>query len=407
MATLDFKLPDVGEGLAEGEIVRWHAKPGEAVHEDQILVEVETDKAIVEIPAPATGTLTVIGAQAGETLAVGAVLATFEVADTKKTRKPDVVKAPAVSKPGRSPARASGRVLASPAIRKAARELGVDLSAVTGSGSRGQIVRSDLDAAAMPVVAAAPAPVEQQRKGRVVAVVVVDGEDRIEPLRGLRRRIAQTMEQAWREIPHIFNLQDIDATQLVAARSSLNDETGPDGPKLSFMPFLVKACVLALKAHPSFNASLDTTRDEIIYRHRYNVGIATATDDGLMVPVLHDADRLSLPELAHQIAILAEAARTRRASVAQLSHGTFTVSNFGAYGAGIGMPIIRPPEVAIAGFGRIRDGVVAENGTAVVRPILPVIVSTDHRLNDGQNLGAFFDTLAAYLREPVRLLAHD
>lgn len=402
MATLEFKLPDVGEGLAEGEIVKWHVNPGDSVLEDQALVEVETDKAIVEIPVPATGTLISVGAKAGETLSVGAVLATFSVSDDNAAPSISAATvAPAASNDRPKPTQAPGRALASPAIRKAARELGIDLSAIKGSGSRGQIVRADLDA----TNAATPVPAAQTPKSRTVAAP--DGEDRVEPLRGLRRRIAQTMEQAWREIPHIFSMQDIDATQLVAARASLNDEMAADGIKMSYMPFLVGACVLALKAHPSFNASVNTERDEIIYRHRYNVGIATATGDGLMVPVLHDADQLSLGEVAREIAILAEVARTRKASVAQLSHGTFTVSNFGAYGAGIGMPIIRPPEVAIAGFGRIHEAVVAENGLPVVRQVLPVIVSTDHRLNDGENLGAFFATLAMYLSEPVRLLARD
>ena len=404
MAQLEFILPDVGEGLAEGEIVRWHASPGDNVRADETLVEVETDKAIVELPVPADGKLVSIGAQAGEILPVGAVLATFEVADTGAAQPAPAV---AESRPKQTDkatpsAPASKRALASPAIRKAARELGVDLSKVQGSGSRGQITRSDLEATQTAVD---PSPCAASKR-ETKAVTPPHGEDRVEPLRGLRRRIAQTMEQAWRDIPHAFSTQDIDATQLVAARDSLNAEMGDDGGKLSYMPFFVRACVLALRENPSFNASIDTERGEIIYRHRINIGIATATADGLMVPVLHDADRSSISDIGRAVQSLAQSARARKSSVEELKDGTFTISNFGSYGAGVGMPIIRPPEVAIAGFGQIRDGVLAHNGVPVVRPILPVIVSTDHRLNDGQNLGDFMSSLTTYLREPIRLLAH-
>ena len=178
-------------------------------------------------------------------------------------------------------------------------------------------------AAAMPQAPAVSAPV---------------GEDRVEPLRGLRRRIAMSMEQAWRTVPHIFSMDDIDATELVRARASLNDELDSRGIKLSYMPFFIKACVAALTAHPRFNASLDMERGEIIYRHRYNIGVATATPDGLIVTVVHDADRKGLAEIGEEIASLAGLARERRVSVEQLSHGTFTISNYGSYGGLMGTP---------------------------------------------------------------------
>lgn len=404
MSRLEFTLPDVGEGLAQGEIVKWHVAPGQPVHSDATLVEVETDKAIVEIPSPATGLLTSQGAKEGEILAVGAVLATFEIDDDEVTPAQSVVTPEPKPSPSPGPNRSqTGRVLASPAVRKAARELGLELSEVRGSGARGQITRADLDVAKTGSQTVASAASQQSPIRRTPSP---QGADQVEPLQGLRRRIAQTMERAWREIPHVFHMEEIDVTQLVAARRSLNEEWGDDGPKLSYLPFLLKACVRALQSHPSFNASIDTEQDRIIYRHRFNIGIATATDDGLIVPVLHDADRLSLPDIANEIATLAQLARTRKASVAQLSDATFTISNFGSYSAGVGMPIINPPQVAIAGFGRIRDGVTAHNGQAVVRPMLPVVVSADHRLNDGAHLGAFVSTLTTYLREPVRLLGY-
>ena len=200
-------------------------------------------------------------------------------------------------------------------------------------------------------------------------------------------------------------MDDIDATGLVEARRSINEDLAADGKKLSYLPFFVKACVAALKAHPRFNASLDLDGGQIIYRHRYNIGIATAAPDGLIVSVVHDADKKSLVEIADNIEMLAGLARERRIGVEQISGGTFTISNYGSYGGHMGTPIIRPPEVGIAGFGRIEERCVPENGQAVVRTRLPICLSADHRLNDGEHLGSFMNTMCRYLRNPVRLLA--
>ena len=404
MAEYEFRFPDIGEGLSQGEIVQWKVAVGDRVQVDQHLVDVQTDKAIVEIPAPVSGTVTRLGAAAGDILAVGAVLAVFEADATAGVRGAAAAAALSVSAvevapslatgaSGSAPNQPSPRVRASPAVRKLARALGVDLVSIAASGDRGQITRADVESAIGPAGATRPS----------VATSAPVGEDRVEPLRGLRRQIAQTMEAAWREVPHIFSMKEIDAAGLVAARRSLNRELDGDGVVLSYMPFFVGACVAALKAHPRFNATLDMKGEQIVYRHRYNVGIATATSDGLIVAVVHDADGKSLPELAVEIEQLAERARARKISPAQIAGGTFTISNFGSYGGWLGAPIIRPPEVAIAGFGRIRDAVVAVDGAPRVAPLLPVCVSTDHRLNDGDHLGAFMDTMATYLREPIRL----
>ena len=425
MSDYEFLLPDVGEGLREGEVVKWHVAPGDTVDADQIIVDVQTDKAIVEIPSPVSGTIVRLGGAPNDVLPVGAVLAviaTGGAASAPSEQSPEapagsieVPQAPAPTSsppaPGAAPAsKPVGRALASPATRKLARTLGVDLTQIRGTGSRGHITRADVErfaergpartaasesaaapAAAMPPTPAVPAPV---------------GEDRVEPLRGLRRQIAMSMEQAWRTVPHIFAMDDIDATELVRARASLNDELGLRGIKLSYMPFLVKACVAALMAHPRFNASLDMEREEIIYRHRYNIGVATATPDGLIVTVVHDADRKGLAEIGEEIASLAALARERRVSLEQLSHGTFTISNYGSYGGLMGTPIIRPPEVAIAGFGRLHEAVVPVDGQPAVRMRLPFCVSTDHRVNDGEHMGAFIDVMTRTLQDPVRLLGH-
>ena len=446
MSDYEFLLPDVGEGLREGEVVKWHVAPGDTVDADQIIVDVETDKAIVEIPSPVSGTIVRLGGKPSDVLPIGAVLAVIATGGAASASSGQPSEAPAESigvpqapapgsgpsvrgaapsslrprpgtgmpgSPTREVATASkpvGRALASPATRKLARTLGIDPTQIRGTGSRGQITRADVERfaergpaqAAASEPAAAPAPAMPSAP----AVPAPVGEDRVEPLRGLRRRIAMSMEQAWRTVPHIFSMDDIDATELVRARASLNDELGVRGIKLSYMPFFIKACVAALMAHPRFNASLDMERGEIIYRHRYNIGVATATPDGLIVTVVHDADRKGLAEIGEEIASLAALARERRVSVEQLSHGTFTISNYGSYGGLMGTPIIRPPEVAIAGFGRLHEAVVPVDGQPAVRMRLPFCVSTDHRINDGEHMGAFIDVMTRTLQDPVRLLGH-
>ena len=383
----------------------WHVAPGDAVAADQVLVDVQTDKAVVEIPAPVAGTVTALGGDVGAMVPVGAMLAVIatEAKAPAKTapETPPSETRPETPPPGKGPAR---RALASPATRKLARELGVDLATVQGSGNRGQITKDDVTRAA---AAPPPAPAAEPKAAPApVSVPAPSGEDRVEPLRGLRRRIAQTMEAAWREIPHILTFHELDAANLVAARRALVAEFEPHGVKPGYLPLIMKACAAALRQHPRFNAALDMAAEQITYRHRINIGFATATPDGLIVPVIHDADRKSLLTLAQEIDRLAGAARTRRIRVEDLQGGTFTISNYGSYGGHFGTPIIRPPEVAIAGVGAVRERVVPVDGAPAVRPSLPLVVSTDHRLNDGEHLGEFAGKLGRYLVDPVRLLGH-
>lgn len=414
MTDYEFKLPDIGEGLSEGEIVRWHVAVGDTVKVDQDLVDIETDKAVVEIPAPVGGVVKALAGEPGDIIKVGGVLAVIEAESEAKAAAPAKTKKPAAAKspeaapappavaPAPSKSKGNGRakrVLASPATRKLALERGVDLAALTGTGSGGRVSREDVERAAQGGGGPAPAAA----KPRVVARP--EGKDEVVRLRGLRRRIAKSMTESWQHIPHVFDFKETDASQLIRARESLQVEYEESGVKLTYLPFFIKAAASALRRHPNFNASIDMEREELIYHHRCNIGFATATPDGLIVPVIHDADSLSLPELAREIEALSQAARARTASVEQLSNGTFTISNYGSYGAWLGTPLIRPPEVAIAGFGRIQDAVVALDGQPAVRPILPMVIAMDHRVNDGEQLGAFVATLTAYLSDPIRLLA--
>lgn len=422
MNTVEFHVPDVGEGLGEVEIIAWRVAVGEAVTEDQILAEVQTDKSVVELPCPGPGTVRRLGGEVGEVLPVGAVLVVLEIGDFGDERAPPEQTppepAPAVQ-PGPAPVavggdalaeadesdagptgRRAGRAKASPAVRRLAVEQGMDLAALPGSGPGGRVTRADVEAAGAAPRPEAPREAPQTPSRPPRAVPAPSTPDEVVPLRGLRRRIATTMTQAW-AVPHITEFREVPAAALVDAHRRLREH---HGGRFTVLPLLVKAVVVALRAHPGFNARLDMEREEITYLRRYDIGVATATDDGLVVPVLRDAGGRSLFELADEIAVLAQAARDRTLGVDQTAAGTFTISNYGSFGSWMGTPIIRPPEAAIAGFGRIRDAVVAVDGQPVVRPTLPVAVSADHRLNDGHHLAAFLDTLSALLSDPVLLL---
>ena len=425
MSDYQFNLPDIGEGLGEGEIVRWLVEPGAAVKADQVMVEVETDKALVEIPAPVAGTLKTVGGAAGDVIAVGTLLAVIETdGATTAAAAPAPAAEPAATPPSppspapppsRAPAPArAGRVLAAPATRKRAVELGVDLATVQGSGPQGRVTREDVEqataggsapaaaAGAPAATAAAPFMTPPPVAARIARP---DRVDEVVPLRGLRKTIAESMTASL-QVPTIIDWHQTDATELIAARASLKEEFAAQGVKLTYLPFFIKACVLALQKVPSMNATFDPDKGEIVYRKRYNIGVATATEAGLIVPVLHDADLKSIFDLAIEINELAELSRSRKVPRERLTNGTFTITNFGSYGARMGTPIIRPPEAAIAGFGAIRDEVIPVDGEPAVRPVLPVCAATDHRLNDGEHLWTFVRTVTELLEKPTRILGY-
>jgi pyruvate dehydrogenase E2 component (dihydrolipoamide acetyltransferase) len=401
VSRLDFRLPDVGEGLSEAEIVTWRVAEGDRVREDDILAEVETDKSVVEVPAPHDGIVVALGGVPGDVIPVGGLLAVLEVDSGHPTLRAAA-----------EPTAAHTRVAASPATRRRAVELGVHLAAVAATGPGGRVLMSDVEsAAAAPAPAAPPtaAPPTAAPPPPPPAAAPPDrapdgaGEDRVEPLRGVRRRIAQTMAQTL-QIPAITEWRDVDATRLLDVHGRLRERAAARHERLTLLPLVLQAAAAALREHPRFNARIDVERQEITYLQHVNLGVATATPDGLIVPVVRDADRLRLRELAAEVERLAEAARTRTLAVEDTANGTFTVTNFGSFGTVRGAPLIRPPEVAIAGIGRVHDAVVAVDGRPQVRPVLPLVVSTDHRLNDGDHLAAFCASFAAYLSDPTLLL---
>jgi pyruvate dehydrogenase E2 component (dihydrolipoamide acetyltransferase) len=395
---MEFRLPDVGEGIATAEILTWHVAQGDHVREHQDLVEIQTDKAVAVIPCPATGVVVRLCGEEGETIDVGAVLAVFEVDGAKASG--NATPGDATSGDGAAAPKRASLPLAAPTTRRLARELGVALEDVAGSGPHGRILREDVERAA-----AAPPPAAPRAAAPRTPTA---GPGEVVPLRGVRRTIAHTLTRAWLEVPRIIDYREVDATALVRARASLRKRALDRGEEalakaLTPTPLIVRAAVLAARDNPYVNASIDLEREQITLHGHYNIGIATAGPDGLTVPVVHDADRRSLAEIALEIAALASAARERRLTPAQLAGPTLTVNNFGSLGTWMGTPIIRPPEVVNLGVGAIGDRVVAVDGAPVVRPTLVLSVAGDHRVLDGDTLSAFVDQVAGLLEDPVLL----
>jgi pyruvate dehydrogenase E2 component (dihydrolipoyllysine-residue acetyltransferase) len=404
VADLEFRLPDVGEGIATADILAWRVAEGDRVAEDQDLVEIQTDKAIVVIPCPATGVVRRLCAAEGDSLGVGELLAIFadSADDLGQSPRTSVGSSQRAGDSPGAPVGAAGRPLAAPATRRLARELGVDLGAVAGSGPQGRIVREDVERAAAP---AAPPPAGARPASAPTPPVA--GE--VVPLRGVRRAIAQALTKAWLEVPRIIDYREVDATALMAVRARLKQRALDSGDAelaaaLTPTPLIVKAALRALRDHPYVNASIDLEREEITLHRHCHVGIATAGPDGLVVPVVHDAGDLSLAGIAREVAALSRAARERRLRPEQLAGATFTVNNYGGLGIWLGTPIVRPPEVVNLGVGAIRDQVVAVDGAPVVRPTLALAVAGDHRVLDGHTLGAFVTQVAALLEDPLALL---
>jgi pyruvate dehydrogenase E2 component (dihydrolipoamide acetyltransferase) len=431
----EFKLPDVGEGIHEAEIVKWLVKVGDTVTLNQPILEIQTDKAIVEIPAPTGGKVTEIRAAEGSLAHVGDILIIIEPTNgqtNNRSRSPAALSKTRVRAQSEATlqAKATGlatgpgqRVLAAPYVRKLARELGVDLAKVPGSGPAGRVLPDDLQRfvegrtaepeptpppAKPKPIAAPPEPPPGLEKISVQPVQMPAlpatprrGEEisQEEPLQGLRRRIAERMELAWK-VPQVTSFDEVDAARLVALRHHLKAEVEKRGLRLTYLPFIIKAVVQALKEFPYINASLDMEQQKIYRHHYYHIGIATAVPDGLLVPVIRHADQISLLQLAGELARLADLAQQRKLGVEELSGSTFTITNFGSFGSYQGTPIVNPPEAAILGIGRIEERAVAINGQVEVRPTLPLALSFDHRLIDGAVAGQFLRRLKTLLADP-------
>ncbi len=466
--SMQFRLPDLGEGITEAELVRWLVKPGDKVTLDQEVAEVQTDKAIVELPSPIEGTVLELNVAEGQMVPVKTVLLT--IGEEAQGTSPAVVQRDAQERaatqtapsglsqpsiestaPALETRRGNGtqaasetndgrRVLATPVARRMARELGIDLTTIVGSGPAGRVRTEDVQKlvtqretnspakengngrAGRPNGGVAtrnggasilemPLEVEAAERQRLVSTPthtatsvtgeVEQDEERI-PLRGLRRRIAENMVISTSTIPQVTSMVEVDASGLVALRQSILAEAERQGVKLSYLPFIVKALVHALGLYPYVNSTIEG--EQIVLKHTYHIGIATATPDGLLVPVLRSADRLTVLEIAREVSRLAEAGRERKLQLHELRGSSFTISNYGTVGGFFTTPIINPGEAGILGLGRIVKRPWVVDDRVEVRPVLPLSFTADHRLIDGELVMRFLNTLIASLENPNMLL---
>ena len=415
MAT-EFKLPDLGEGVEAGDVVSVLVAEGDTVEIDQSVVELETDKALVEVPSSVAGTVAKIHISAGDRVPVGSLLISVEEGEQSAPSPPEpeaeapapepkeetqVAKAPEPT-PTRPPAPTSNGdpIPAAPSTRRLARELGVDLTQVAGSGPGGRISQDDVKAA-----------VRDRQTGGIAPTAPVElpdfsrwGNIERQPLSKVRQIIAKNMSQAWQQVAHVTQFDRADVTDLEAFRQRNKEKAEALGAKLTPTVLALKAIITALKTFPQFNASLDAGANEIILKHYYNLGIAVDTERGLLVPVIKDVDRKDILELALELGDISQRARTSKIGLDELQGGTFTVTNLGSLGVGEFTPIVNHPEVAILGLGRAREEATVREGRIEPRLIMPLALSYDHRVIDGADGARFMRKIVDALENPELML---
>jgi pyruvate dehydrogenase E2 component (dihydrolipoamide acetyltransferase) len=430
-----FILPDLGEGVHEAELIKWRVKPGDAVQEHQILAEMETDKALVEVPSPWAGTIRELHGKEGDILNVGKPLVSYAVgggagatvakaAPTKAEASEGASSEDAgtvvgtmsgtlavaerfVRRAGTAVETASRKALATPAVRRIAKELGIDINRVAPTGRGGRVTASDVHAAASGTATVERGAVSAGFAAKSMAIpterppVDADGVSERIPFRGVRRKIAQALDLSVKTAVHFTVVEEADVTALLAKR---NEYSKVLGRKLSLLPFAMFAVCRALRKHPELNAVVDDAAETILRKGVVNLGCAVDTEHGLMVPVLRDADRLAPVELADRVKALADGCRSRTIAREDLAGGTFTVSNVGSHGGLFATPIINYPEVAILGLGRARERVLVKDGRFYAGTVLPMSLSCDHRVVDGAAGAAFLATVQSLLEDPETLL---
>ncbi|HLC50934.1 MAG TPA: dihydrolipoamide acetyltransferase family protein [archaeon] len=422
----DFLFPDVGEGIAEGEIVKWLVKEGDKVNEHDVVLKIETDKAVVEIPSPKSGTISKIYHKEGDTVKVGERLFTVieeqgepaKQVQAKTIEKPKQQTKPAekkytssvvgfIEEAPETPVQQQTaekvevkheHVLATPAVRRLARDSGVDLSNVSGTGVDGRITEDDVRKSS------------QKKSGEEVRVVarydMFGYIDRI-PLKGIRKAIAKHMEETARNVVPVTSMEEADVTELWKVREKEKVAAEKKGVHLTFIPFIAKACIRALKDHLIVNSTIDMEHEEIVVKKYFNIGMAVDTENGLVVPVIKGADQKSMVDIAREAAELAEKARNRTLDLMDMRGGTFTITNIGSIGGTFATPVINYPEAAILLTGAIRDNAVARNGKLAIRKILPLSLTFDHRIFDGAEAARFLNDVKKYLEDPDLLLVEE
>ncbi|KUP07648.1 branched-chain alpha-keto acid dehydrogenase subunit E2 [Bacillus coahuilensis p1.1.43] len=429
-----FRLPDIGEGIHEGEVVKWFVKPGDKVEEDDVLAEVQNDKAVVEIPSPVAGTVEKLLVEEGTVAVVGDVLIEFDApgyedlkfkGDDHGDEAPpeeavEEVQEEAATETTEVEVDESRRVIAMPSVRKYARDKGVDIRAIEGSGKNGRIVKEDIDAfvdggqatqaEATPQAESKEAPKAEATKEETpkaaAAAVVPEGEfpETREKMSGIRKAIAKAMVNSKQTAPHVTLMDEVDVTALWAHRKKFKDVAAEKGVKLTFLPYVVKALTSALREYPVLNTSIDDSKDEIVQKHYYNIGIAADTEKGLLVPVVKNADRKSMFSISNEINELASKAREGRLAPAEMKGASCTITNIGSAGGQWFTPVINHPEVAILGIGRIAEKPVVKNGEIVAAPVLALSLSFDHRIIDGATAQNALNHIKRLLNDPELLL---
>jgi pyruvate dehydrogenase E2 component (dihydrolipoamide acetyltransferase) len=425
-----FILPDLGEGVHEAELISWKVQAGQKVEEHQTLAEMETDKALVEVPSPWSGVIKELHGAEGDIINVGSVLVSYAVGGAK----PEAAKAPAATKPDDDAERkdagsvvgsmdtgltvserfthhateavktAPGKALATPAVRRVARELGVDINLVPGTGRGGRVTASDVQAFSSGTVVAEPArAVPRPAPAPVAPTVTPDGAGVVQRIafRGVRRKIAEALSHSLRTAAHYGVTNEADVTALNLKRE---EYAAVIGEKLSYTPFILAAVCKALRLHPALNANVDDEKQEILIKGVIHLGVAVDTEHGLMVPVIRDADKLSIARLSDAVADVAERCRNRTIAREELIGGTFTVSSVGMYGGMTTTPIINYPEVAILGIGEAKDRVLVRDGSFYAGKLMSLSLSCDHRVVDGAEGARFLRTLAKLLEQPDALV---
>jgi 2-oxoisovalerate dehydrogenase E2 component (dihydrolipoyl transacylase) len=407
------KVPDVGEGIAEVELTEWHVKPGDTIAEDQVLASVMTDKANVDVPSPVAGRVLALGGPLGAMLAVGSELIRIELQGAGEAPAEMQTPAPAPALPATvappatapvpppvasTPAEPADRPIASPAVRRRAWELGIDLRQLRATGPAGRILQGDLDAAAGTGIGAGIA--SMQRSSATAAAT-----DAVEtlPVLGLRRAISTRMQEAKRRIPHFSYVEELDVTEVETLRAALNAKWAATRGRLTLLPLLLRALVIAVREHPQVNAWFDDEAGMLRRHAAVHAGIATQTPQGLLVPVLRQAQSLDLWEMARGIHRLAAAARAGQATRDELGGSTITISSLGPLGGIVSTPVINRPEVAIVAVNRIVEKPVVRNGAVVVRQTMNLSSSFDHRVVDGEDAARFIQALRAVIETPALL----
>lgn len=400
----EFRLPDIGEGVVEGEIIKWHVTPGQKVKEDDPLVEVMTDKATVMIPSPRKGTILETRGAEGGIVKVGAVMLVLDTGDgsaaapaaeTTKPAEAAVQTAPVA----KTETKTAGRAMATPALRKMAQDMGVDINAVMGSGPAGRITKEDL--LAFVESQKQPAATPSQAPSRPV----VAGKEEVEeiPFRGLRKKVAEKMVKSKYTAPHYTFVDEVDMTDLVKLRDAAMKTVVEPGLKITYLPFIMKAIAAGLKKYPLLNSSLDEENGKILIKHHCHLGIGVATPDGLTVVVVKHADQKSIQDLAREVARLSEDARQNKVALEDLKGSTFTITSLGPLGGMFATPIINYPEVAIVGIHKIEQRPVVVNGQIVIRDRMYMSLSFDHRVVDGAVGAEFCAYVKQFLENPALL----